>query len=837
MKSTFKAFCAVIVTALFVILFISPVSAMTIVKNHQPHAAIIVNSKASSQVNAAAKTLQTYIEKSTGATLLIRNTPGNDININVGETDYTKSHSIIINNLDQDGFMLQGTDDKNFVIIGGSDWGTEYGVDDFLERYLDVRWLAGGDLFTDIPQHTTVDIAPTLIRQNPTFLSRSLSPMIVDRNYSENPRWNNMPWSTYKMYDKWARFNRFRGRIEFTHNAYHLFPPSIFAKTHPEFYPMLKGKRIIPTTDAHGPWQPNFSAPGIVDAAAEQIEKYFSENPTASSYSLGVNDTHHFDESPDTIARRKALGGLPDEYAKWVNDVTGKVLLQYPDKMFGFLAYIELREPPQNIKYDSSVVPFVTYELSRWSDPQSRQFAQNLALKWLGASKNLGWYDYFYGSHYLVPRSLAHTEQSALLWLSEHGVKYYYGEDTPNFGEGPKDWVQSKLLWNPNQDVNALLNDWCTHAVGQKAAPKLEAYYALWEKFWSQDVPKSSWYNRKSDYQFFLITSYLLDVPREYVAQSDQLLDAAVQLADTPQHKERALKLQQMWKIYKASVIARQGDEYWKNADLQTETQAVDFLNKCVEAISESQDRLQMLSDLRNDQLYGHSVYRITVSEDKRGSDWGATSLWSLLPWVNKSAEVKSALEKIADKPQKPLLRFISTGKEIPMENNSAQIAAQVLSAANGGAKQLLRNPSFEEAAQDWKLSPGFIVSKDVASEGSSSILAKGINPMTAQQSVPYEPGTYYAIFHAYTPKSTFANVSLSLTAVNQQGRQRGRNLPSGTLTLHAGKWSTFIVPVTLGDLKVTDKMSLQVTVGVEKQAADDKIYLDNIELYCVNEL
>jgi hypothetical protein len=372
--------------------------------------------------------------------------------------------------------------------------------------------------------------------------------------------------------------------------------------------------------------------------------------------------------------------------------------------------------------------------------------------------------------------------------------------------------------------------------VGQKAAPELEAYYALWEKFWSQDIQKSSWYNRKSDYQFFLITSYLLDVPRDYLTQSDQLLDATVRLADTPQHKERAVKLQQMWKIYKASVIARQGDEYWKNADLQDETQAINFLNKCVEAIGESQDRLQMLSDLRNDPLYGHSIYRITVSDDLRGSDWGATSIWSLLPWVNKSAEIKTALEKIADTSQKPLLRFISTGKEIPMKNSAAQIAAQVLSAANGSAKQLLKNPSFEEAAQDWKLSPGLMVSKDVALEGSSSILAKGADPVTIKQSVPYEPGTYYAIFRAYTSKSTSAKVALSLEAINQTGIQRGRNLPSGTLNLDAGKWSTSIIPLTLKDLKVMDTMSLQVTVGIENQSANDKIYLDNVQLYRVNE-
>jgi len=834
MKSTFITLSAALLCGLSA----TSAHAIIIVKNHQPNAAIIVNTNASDQVKTAAKTLQMYIEKSTGALLPVQNTPGNEININIGETDYAKAHHLNPGNLDQDGFILQGVDDKNFAITGGSDWGTEFGVDEFLERYLDVRWLAGGDLFTDVPQHATVDIPATEIRQEPVFLSRQLSPMGNDYDYSKK-QYQAMPWSAYKMYDEWGRFNRLYRRINFTHNIYKVFPVSEFGAAHPEFYPLVKGKRILPKNDKDAiTWQPNFSAPNIADTAAARIEKYFSENPQAGSFSLGVNDSHAFDQSPETLQRRQQLGGLQDEYATFVNDVAAKVLSKYPDKNFGFLAYIELRTPPNNVKYNAHAIPYITFELSRWSDPQAREVAQSLARQWRASAQQIGWYDYFYGCHYMVPRSIEHAEAGALRWLSQNGVKYYYAEDSPNFGEGPKDWVQTKLLWNPNQDVDTLINDWCTHAVGAKAAPSLEKYYALWEKFWSQDLPKSSWYSRNSDYMFFLITDYLLDVPRDYLAQSDHLLEGAVQLADTPIRKQRAEKLQQMWRLYKASIIARQGDDYWKTADLQNENDAVNLLRKCTEAIDATQERLQMLSDLRNDPLYGHVIYRLTVRNTDQafsGTNWGASSLWSLLPWVNKSAAVRAGLEKIAQTPEKPLWRLNGDDKDVPMQSTISQTAAQILSAANGGAEQLLQNPSFEETARNWKLSPGLIVSNNIASEGSSSILTTGKNPTTVQQSVPYKPGTYYAIFHAYSAKSTFAKVMLSLKAVNPAGAQRGRNLPSGTVTLDTGKWSTFIVPATLNELKVTDTMSLQVTVGIENQAADDHIYLDDVELYRVD--
>ncbi len=105
--------------------------------------------------------------------------------------------------------------------------------------------------------------------------------------------------------------------------------------------------------------------------------------------------------------------------------------------------------------------------------------------------------------------------------------------------------------------------------------------------------------------------------------------------------------LRRMWKIYRASVIARKADELWKTADLQTKAQAADYLQQCKAGIEEAKKRLVLLGALSKDPPMGHSVFRYTSSW-MRGDDWGTNALWPLLPWVNKDEKVRKYLEELA---------------------------------------------------------------------------------------------------------------------------------------------------------------------------------------------
>ena len=517
---------------------------MTIVRNQVPKASIIISPKADSQIIKAAVFLQKVIERSTRATLpIVTNLTENEAFIHIGQTNFVQQQNLNLSQLDEDGFLLKKADSKNFIIVGGSEWGTEFGVYAFLEKFVGVVNLMPGDIGFDIPPHTSLVLPDVAIVDNPVYLSRQISPIDITANY---PLGN------------WGRFNRLRGRIFFHHNLLNLFNPKEYFKTNPDFYPLINNKREIPKGYK---WQPNFSAPGIADSASQKIIHYFTQNPSIPSYSLSINDYSIFDQSAASLFRRngkKNLFGFEDvsnDYFEWANKVARKVTAVFPSKKFGVLAYENVATPPSaNIGVDSHVVPFLTYERMRWSDSTLKKQGQQLTKGWTNLASSLGWYDYTYGLDYLTPRIWFHEMQDYLIWGSNNKVKYYYAELYPNWGEGPKPWIQSKILWNPRYNVDSLLNIWYVRMAGEKAAPNLKEFYAIWEKFWTHDIFLSKWNTNQGQYLNFNNLGYLGAVPKEYVDDADHLMISALRLAGSDLQKRRVRKLSEMWNLYRTAI-------------------------------------------------------------------------------------------------------------------------------------------------------------------------------------------------------------------------------------------------------------------------------------------
>lgn len=576
--------------------FIGRVQAIVIVKNNVAVSGIVVARNASAQVQAAAKTLQLYIQKSTGATLPIRNPGEGTSNLYVGKGAYPRIGDVA---LDEDGFILQSVDGNGLVILGGSDWGTEFGVYDFLERFIGVRWLLPTDLGTVIPKRSSLEIPSVKIVENPVYLSRALSPIIIEKN--------TLPLN------QWGRVNRARGRMDASHNLKNLFPPEKYARANPEFYPMVKGRKVLPKNNNDQAWQPDFGAAGIADAASKEIINWFGQHKDATNYSLGINDSQNFNEpAASTTANARSMvqknvmgfANFSDQYYSWANDVVSKVRKVYPGKKYPVLAYTSVAEPPSNKKVDKDIIPFIAFERLRWGSSTLKKTDQDLTLRWGQAAQTLGWYDYAYGLTYLLPRVWFHSMQEYLAWGAAHKVKYYYGELYPNWGEGPKAWILAKLLWNPDQDVDALLNDWCNNAAGKQGGPRLKAFYAIWEKFWSQDIFANNGNSGVANRVTFFNPAYLLSVPDDYLTQSDKLLGDAYKLAETKQQKDLVSKLTQMWTVYRSSVVAyKKYKQGGKNS-------------------REGAERLKLLQTLRSDLIYSLPANSILSRPTVAGNDW-----------------------------------------------------------------------------------------------------------------------------------------------------------------------------------------------------------------------
>ncbi len=793
-----------------------------LIKEAQSLAVIVVAENASERVKAAAGTLQTYLKKSTGVTLAITSDPGEQAAIHVGRTPYVDRMGTDIAGLDEDGYIFASPDPKNFIILGGGDWGTEFGVYEFLERYVGVRWLMPGAYGESVPLHTSLAISRESVRDEPVYnVSRTFSG-------SQAGSGNEI---------EWARFNRARfDRLARYHNLNRLFPASKFGKTNPDFYPILDGQRFIPPNDTNVAWQPNFSAPGIVEAAVEQIDEYFQKNPEASSYSLATNDTRSFDESPESLARRtgklNALGydDVSNDYFPWANAVVEKVSEKYPDKWFGTQAYCETLEAPTNVeKLSARLVPHITYERMRWSDPKLRAADQALTERWAKVAPTLGWYDYTYGLSYLVPRVWFHLMQEYLQWGAEHHVRSFHADYIPNWsGEGPKAWLMMKLLWNPNRDVDELLDDWYQHTVGVEAAPKLKEYYAIWEKFWTKDILSSPWNRGEGDesglYLPFQNPGYLLDVPVAYLEESSRLLDEVCTLASTPDQKQRAERIRRMWQFYRASVLTYQAETSAATAEVDGEGKVLELLDRAESVLDLATQRAALLSAFTaEDGAFRPHFYARPLLI---GANWGNSLIWRALPWVSKSGKVRERVEKLSLS-QNPRVR---------------SVAELLLRVADGKATPLLKSASFEQTLRGWqptvhRTSKGsFSLSEDFAKTGSHSLLADGIRRGLTSQSFPYKAGTYYLTISSYVPADYHGGkVMVRFWVGGKSWKDRGYEkyamaLPSQEVPLRPGEWVTLEMPFTLPPDNIAKE--LNVSVDVTEFPEGGKVYVDDFEIY-----
>lgn len=812
-----------------------------VVKDGEAQAVILISPSASPRERYAAELLKEYIRKSTGAELpieTVRPTEGAIVSIGVADGKTASS----LPSLDADGFVMESVSSQEYQILGGSDWGAEFGVYEFLERFLKVAWLMPTPLGEDVPPLAELSIPPGRVVQTPAFLDRQLSPYIADESQLARPRSSRMPGPHLKAGDEWARRNRLRRRVEFHHNLYELYKPSVFSERHPEFYPLVKGKRLIPTKDGHDHWQPNFAAPGIARAGADRIISYFEEHPDRSSYSLGVNDGYDFDTSPESLKRRKggrnAFGyeDVSDDYFLWANEVAHLVKERFPDRRLGLLAYSSIANPP-SFPLESGLVPFLTYERMRWADPVLKEMDQQNTRDWLAKATEVGWYDYAYGWNYLVPKLWPHQMKEYLQWGRANGVRYYYSEVYPNWNTGPKVWIQARLLWNPDLDVDQLLTEWCQRAVGEAAAPSLKAYYALWEKFWTHDIMQSNWdipsarnhsipvWNRRSgQYLPFETPTYLLSVPDDYLRISRQYMEETVAKTNTQLQRQRAEKLAAMWNLFEVSARLYKLDNLWRGPQPTSPEEALVWLERIKAGQQFVAERSALIDTLRNDELYGYSIVLITASPTVNGKRWSTGALWALLPWIGREQRIREGLEQWATETQQEAIR-----EEI----------SRVLRAADGGYVSILQNGTFEHDLAHWKTNLGKWLADDTSGK-------KGLISFTGRfrgellQKAPAFPGKDYYLRASVrlkgesvgTPKVHFA-----LATLDRSNRVRGGELPSLEVNLAPGDWNTVVIPFHLGrGLAHIGTIDLRLLVKVEGISQGATVLLDDLEVVVLDD-
>lgn len=519
---------------------------IAIVQHARALARIVTPAGASKSTVDTALLLEDYILRSTGVRLEVRDEPAADnklVEIHCGATAYARGLNLEMGTMDPDGFVISVPDGRHIVLLGAGETGQTYAVYAFLERYVGIRWLFPGAIGEHVPILDALVMTVEEVREKPLFVQRQF----IGLGGPEN--------------DLWAGRNRMRGRVDLHHNLWRLFTPENYSAAHPEYFPVQNGRRFVPkpapgkTTEqdirAQVSWQPCFTAPGSVEETVKSIDAYFVKYPWAASYSLGINDSGGFCECSECMTkdsgRTNALGlrDASPSYYSWCNAVVRGVNRRFPDKKFGLLAYSGVYSPAPGVRLDEHIVPFITYDRMKWVDPVIERKGHALTEEWEKSASVLGWYDYTYGGQfYAAPRLYLHKMVEYLRYGFEHNVRHYYAETYPSLDwhEGPKLYVLLKLLWNPYQDVDALLADWYRAAVGPAAAPYLAEYFSIWEEFWTKRVPDTAWFRQNGDRQYldFGKSTYLEALRSEDVTKCETLLSKTVEVSSGKAERARA---------------------------------------------------------------------------------------------------------------------------------------------------------------------------------------------------------------------------------------------------------------------------------------------------------
>lgn len=530
---------------------------MVLVKNNVARFRIVCVDKPSVELRVAVNAIIDMTRQATGAEVdwigesKLASADKNMINLHLGMTDFVRKANL---NLPKPaGFVIRFVDDKNVILAGYPSENDVFNSIDaashFLEHFMKVRFLMPGELGTHVPKMNDWIIKPENIREVPDVWVRSHSG-VHGQAFERNER------HQQKQAFEWAlRTRNSAGKtFRYNHNIGYLIDPEKYAETHPEFFPLINGKRRIPpkTGDRRWKlfhWEPCYTAPGIAEEAAKNLIEYFDKNPTSFSQSLSVNDAGDICRCEKCTAKNAALpdGSESQSYYEWVAKTVSIANKKYPDRRYGFLNYWVTREMPENVKLPGNVIPIICEDLKFYVDPELDKQLEERLEKWGKLVSQIGWWDYGFEGAYAVPHYNARYLAKKLRYLyKKHNLRVYTDELHPgrHWKSGPQVYMVQKLLWNIDVDEEALLDEWFELMVGKEATPYFKQYFAIWENFWTNKIPETDWFRNRAERKAPFLqrrdSSYLDALDIEDVNNALKLLDQTVAAAPEGVHKIRA---------------------------------------------------------------------------------------------------------------------------------------------------------------------------------------------------------------------------------------------------------------------------------------------------------
>jgi hypothetical protein len=414
---------------------------------------IVVPDQTTPLEQQAAEKLQLYLsEMSHGKLVLIKEADHQHAPaFFIGQTKYAKAQHIDTVPLKEDGFTCHPVD-KSLILVGGTGKGVLYGIYGLLE-------LWGFRMYTstsiDLPKALSIRIPKEPYTVVPAVQFRSTS-----YRDTRDPEYTN--WHRLSSRNDWGLF---------VHTFNDLVPPDRYGKSHPEYYSLINGNRLPGT-------QLCLSNPELPAVLIANLKDKIAEKPAATYWSVSQNDNDQYCRCEPCTQLNAKYGGVPSGS---ILDFVNKVAQAFPTKTISTLAYWYSRTPPQNIKTEPNVNIMLCNIESKRHKPvfETDPAFSNDLTAWGKLSDNILIWDYNIQFTNLVsPFPNLHTIKPNIGFYTAHHVNSLYMQANSQGGgemAGLRAYMISKLMWDPNADDSAIMNEFLNGYYGD-AGPYIRQY-------------------------------------------------------------------------------------------------------------------------------------------------------------------------------------------------------------------------------------------------------------------------------------------------------------------------------------------------------------------------
>ena len=404
----------------------------------------------------------------------------------------------------KESFFIRITPQKIWI-VGNSPQGTLYGAFTFVEKYLGVRFFHAGPDGEHCPENRNIILAAADDFQAPAFLHRaaggwkgSVKPWDIGNFHIWQIR-NKMQVRTPQMNAKKVEKTdeRLFGNMKREYGNHLTFTQSVperLFKTHPEYFPLKNGKRTLEKRS-----QRCISNPEV---QKKVISYGIRKGKEGALFGVGFSDSVKTWCECDNCMKMGTVNGkfsLSTLAHRFVTAMTEKILEECPDAGGQrALIYSNFRKVPEDasIQYDKKVMVLYCSHGRCYVHPvNSRNTSCNKKIlkgikEWKKRCPYMGIYDYY---------AYSYSPYCPLEYVLAEDLKYYYHtlglrafyDDNTNryIPVTESNWqfhyVLAKMLWNPDLDVDQLMEETYTLYYG-KAAETMKKYHAirrdLWEK-------------------------------------------------------------------------------------------------------------------------------------------------------------------------------------------------------------------------------------------------------------------------------------------------------------------------------------------------------------------